>query len=369
MSLYTHPGGEVTLLPPPTGYQVDFDHPQRQFVQQMYWVSGVMNFIALLFVAQRVYTNLYIQKRCFASYWLVTHHSRRYLILRTVVNGSMGTHAYEMVLDKFLTYLHNFYPMPIIYPLCITAAKLSLLIFYIRLSPVQLYRFAVYFGIFFIAGSNIGLAFATAFPCKPLELAWNPLILGTCIDRPATYKATAILGLMVDIYIIILPIPTVINLQIPRRQKIGLIALFTVGLCTIATSILRLVVIIQQLSNADVSWGSGPTDFWLIIEAYLMVICATLPSLRKFLRHISPRLIGERSTNNNDKAKESSSNNLDIITFGRLKNNHTKFSREIYGLETMTAIEIGGQLRAGLHEECEQSSTGDNNSQKGILQT
>ena len=146
----------------------------------------------------------------------------------------MGTHAFEMVLDKFIDFEFNFYPMPIIYPLCIMFAKASLLSFYLRLDPSRTFRYAVYFGLLFVIGSSIGLTFATTFPCKPLKASWNPLIQGQCIDRAATYKATASFGLAADVYIIILPIPTVVGLSMPLRQKIGIVLVFAVGLLYVA---------------------------------------------------------------------------------------------------------------------------------------
>lgn len=141
----------------------------------------------------------------------------------------MGTLIYELELHRFLQYMVDFYPMPIIYPLCCMFAKLSLMIFYTRLSPVRIYQAAAWMGVFFIFGTNLGLALATAFPCQPLAAAWNPLLPASCINRPATYKATAITGLLADFWLILLPIPTVIRLQMPWRQKAGLVAMFGVG--------------------------------------------------------------------------------------------------------------------------------------------
>ncbi|KAH8667107.1 hypothetical protein BX600DRAFT_436472 [Xylariales sp. PMI_506] len=135
-----------------------------------------------------------------------------------------------MELSKFLEYMKDFYPMPIIYPLYLIFAKMSLMIFYTRLSPVRVYQIAAWFGVFIALGSNISLTFATTFPCRPLEVAWDPLLTGTCIDRSASYKATAILGLVLDVYLIVLPIPIVVGLQMHWQQKVGLIAMFAVGI-------------------------------------------------------------------------------------------------------------------------------------------
>lgn len=146
-----------------------------------------------------------------------------------VAEGTMGTHAYELELDRILDYSRDFYPMPIIYPLCCMFAKLSLVVFYGRLSNALAYRLATWAGAFFIFASMVGLAIATAAPCQPLERAWNPLVEGSCISRPAAYESTAIMGLLSDIYLIVLPVPIVVRLQIPWQQKIGLLLIFGIG--------------------------------------------------------------------------------------------------------------------------------------------
>lgn len=136
---------------------------------------------------------------------------------------------YELELGKFLEFMLDFYPMPIVYPLCMMFTKFSLLVFYLRISPGLYHRYACFFGMFFVFGAFFSLTFVTAFPCKPLALSWNPTLVGTCIDRPASYQATAILGLLTDLYIIILPIPTIIELQMPWQQKVGVVAIFGIG--------------------------------------------------------------------------------------------------------------------------------------------
>lgn len=63
VDLYTHPGGQVTLVPPPPGFTSDFDHPQRHYVLAIYRAAAVCNVVALVFMGIRCYTNFRIQKR------------------------------------------------------------------------------------------------------------------------------------------------------------------------------------------------------------------------------------------------------------------------------------------------------------------
>jgi hypothetical protein len=50
--------GTITLVPAPPGYVVDFEHPQRQLVTEVYTVVVVENILALMFLLQRLYTRV-----------------------------------------------------------------------------------------------------------------------------------------------------------------------------------------------------------------------------------------------------------------------------------------------------------------------
>lgn len=52
---------------------------------------------------------------------------------------------------------------------------------------------------------------------------------GTCINRPALYIVTAGLGILSDLVLLVLPMPMILRLQMPSRQKAGLVLLFTIG--------------------------------------------------------------------------------------------------------------------------------------------
>jgi hypothetical protein len=53
--------------------------------------------------------------------------------------------------------------------------------------------------------------------------------VGTCIDRPAVFKATAAFGIITDVLIFLIPIPMVVTLRLSRRKKICLLVMFAIG--------------------------------------------------------------------------------------------------------------------------------------------
>lgn len=57
--------GVETVMPPPPGWKVNFDHPTRDedVAREAFWITGFELFIATGFLAQRLYTKLFIVKK------------------------------------------------------------------------------------------------------------------------------------------------------------------------------------------------------------------------------------------------------------------------------------------------------------------
>ncbi|KAM0558282.1 hypothetical protein ACHAPJ_004976 [Fusarium lateritium] len=220
--------GVPVAIPPPEGYKVDFDNPQRNSVTEAYWLYGVGNFLTILFIFQRIYVKCWIQKNIRIEDG-------------DFIRGIMGTHAWEMPITKFALFARALYLLPILYNPVQCGAKLALLLVYRRLAPQKWFHVMVWFTGFVVVGSSIAITFVTIFPCKPVRAGWDITITDfKCIDRPAVYKATAVLGAITDAMVLAIPIPVVIPLQISKRQKIGLICFFCIGGVQVITDNLEL---------------------------------------------------------------------------------------------------------------------------------
>jgi hypothetical protein len=76
--------------------------------------------------------------------------------------------------------------------------------------------------------------FLVIFHCRPMTKGWTtkfyPEIEGSCLDLRAPYIAGAAINAASDLLIVILPQPLIWNLQLSSKRKIGLCAIFLVGL-------------------------------------------------------------------------------------------------------------------------------------------
>lgn len=124
----------------------------------------------------------------------------------------------------------KFFVASILYNPTTGAAKLSLLLFYRVLSPATWWICCCNIALLFVGGYTIAVACAMIFTCQPIAKSWDILILeGGCLDRPSLYISFATLQIFTDLVLCAMPIPMITGLQMPKRQKIGLIAMFVVA--------------------------------------------------------------------------------------------------------------------------------------------
>ncbi|KAI9710276.1 MAG: hypothetical protein M1820_002770 [Bogoriella megaspora] len=290
--------GVVTLLSPPEGYDVDFDHPKRNGDTTCYWLTGIGCTLALLFLGQRLYVKAIVRKSLsfddglLIIAWLFSIAIQA-LIVRAFAAQYIGVHAWEIPFTKFQEYyVYSVYIHTIVYAPPTALTKLVLLFFYIQLqNRTQWFQWATYATMFINVGASTGIFFSSIFACRPIAKGWDLTITdGKCIDRPAMYEATAAFGVIVDCLIISIPIPMVIHLRMSRSKKAGLILMFVLGSVTVITSFVRLVLLVTEINDVDSTWVAGPINYWVTIEANLLIICASLPTIRQFARTVAPKI-------------------------------------------------------------------------------
>ncbi|KAK8034767.1 hypothetical protein PG993_009762 [Apiospora rasikravindrae] len=246
--------GTEVLLPPPEGWVVNFTHPYRDESTKtnVFLAFGIEFPIATLFLAQRVYTSLFVMRKFLVddcTSWRVTR---------------VGT----------------------------VLAKLVLCIFYYRLSPARWYRYGILFTGFLCLAWFGSVWLAVMFACRPVAAAWDlRLYTGdNCISRPPWYLLQAIAGGVTDFLLMLHPIPTVLGLQMSVKRKAALLAWFGIGTITLAAAIMRLRSLLSMVTNPDTPWTMADAMLWLVVESNLIVLCGCLPTLRVFVLHIASKL-------------------------------------------------------------------------------
>ncbi|KAH6900564.1 ATP synthase F0 [Thelonectria olida] len=165
------------------------------------------------------------------------------------------------------------------YQLGISFFKIALLISYLQLlqgTDHRTYRIVVWVSIVLIFLAHLGCTLSLIFACKPVHKSWNPKMDGTCLAPGPSFTGYAIITIVSDIVVALLPVPVLLKLEIRLKKKIGLIGIFALGLFTTLCSILRYLQI-DRISTGD--GNSTMLVLWGTIEFNVGNMVSSLPYL------------------------------------------------------------------------------------------
>lgn len=171
--------------------------------------------------------------------------------------------------------------------------KLSVLFFFRRFFHVHK-RFRV-FSLFMIVVIVLwGLAFflAEAFQCGvsiPSPL-WTPgASRSDCVNANDLNLVFAVTDAVTDVIVLAMPYPYLRKLQMGKRERAGLIAIFALGTLAVAASFIRLGFIAKAFTENYAGGGNNkssgtPPALWSTVEGAIGVIAACLPPLGPLIR-------------------------------------------------------------------------------------
>lgn len=114
----------------------------------------------------------------------------------------------------------------------ISLTKLSVLSLYITITKNQLFRAAVFFLMGLTISFSVTYVLAQLLDCTPVQAQWDLKALKTahCIDAEVSpMLILSIINILVDVAVVVLPIPVILPLQIPKKDKASCLLLFAAG--------------------------------------------------------------------------------------------------------------------------------------------
>lgn len=281
----------VGAMPPPPGVTPNFDNPES-IAHRVIIASVLGPVIAIPFCLLRLYTKQWILRQVgWDDYSIViaTILALGFSILTgyQTTNG-LGYHIWDVPADKFYNLMKiGDIAGPIFYNLSTLFTKISLCLFYLRLSPFRSFRTAVYIVMVVSIIYSVLAAFGFAWVCQPIEKYWDfSITTGTCINLNAYFLATACINAATDLALLVLPIFIIKDLHLPRRRKISVTLLLMTGSFVCVVSLIRVQTVVKGMNSipTDGTWGMVANFIWLLIEMWLGILCTCLLSLHNFIR-------------------------------------------------------------------------------------
>jgi fucose permease len=200
--------------------------------------------------------------------------------------------------------------------------KTSILIFFLSLSKDELlFRRLNYLTLIVVNVAGAALTFLNIFQCRPPRAAFAYPVPDnvSCTDIVTLYLSSAPVNIITDLAILLLPMPLLTGMRLPKKQKRILVATFSAGAFVAVVDVVRLAYLQdaafvrlsaqsgengernkQQRGN-DFSWNAASSFMWSGVEVNLGLICACVPSLKPlFLRFLPSFIKDENDTSLRD---------------------------------------------------------------------
>jgi hypothetical protein len=138
--------------------------------------------------------------------------------------------------SRQLTNKQPFWVSVPMYSIALFLTKVSILLLYLRLFPHERFVKSCWITIAVMGAFLFWTIFGFMFMCTPVNYFWNRSIEGHCFNPKWVYFTNAPFNIVTDFVLFGLPLPILKELQLPRRQKTGLIILFGIGLVYVSAS-------------------------------------------------------------------------------------------------------------------------------------
>ncbi|KAI9799628.1 MAG: hypothetical protein M1833_003943 [Piccolia ochrophora] len=196
--------------------------------------------------------------------------------------GKEGRHFSELSPQEMTTWFKLFLAIQVSYASTIAAVKISILLFLKRIFITPSFRIATNIVGAIVVAWWIAMEVTNFASCRPLEVYWNRMLPGKCIDELAFFHANAISNVITDFVILVLPLPEVWKLQIPLGKKIALSAIFMLGSFVCITSVVRATTL-RYIDPMDITFTSYSAFLWSLVECACAIIGGALPALQGLL--------------------------------------------------------------------------------------
>lgn len=129
--------------------------------------------------------------------------------------------------------LQYYYLGEIFYFASLTATKISILAFFLRVFPQQQFRKIIYGVIGICVAYGLSFVLATTFQCNPVPYSWKQLdstYQGSCNNIHLQGWMSAICNIIIDLIILILPLKELYALQTSLKKKLMVMVMFSLGI-------------------------------------------------------------------------------------------------------------------------------------------
>ncbi|PMD42804.1 hypothetical protein L207DRAFT_425298 [Hyaloscypha variabilis F] len=199
------------------------------------------------------------------------------------------------------------------------------------------------FAMVFMSADCLIFAVICVFQCRPISAYWTlSFVPQHCISERIHLVIQGSFNIASDFCVVLIPIPIVLKLNLPLRQRIIVALLFGAGFVVCFAGIVRTYYLYRITDdNRDVTWDAYPVWLGSAVELYLGIVCCSAPPTKPFFACYVPKLLFTASHGSQNLTYTSSQNK----TFNPI-HSYSSREREVNaGMEFESLPERGDSMK------------------------
>ncbi|KAI8933501.1 hypothetical protein NX059_009238 [Plenodomus lindquistii] len=210
-----------------------------------------------------------------------------------LVNNGLGRDIWTLKDYQITNVLYYYFLGEIFYVTALGISKLSILFFYLRVFPAKDFRMKIHAVMGVCVAYTVAFFFATTLQCIPVSMAWNQwdgLHKGRCNDIHLQGWIAAGINIVLDAWVMILPLNNLAKLNMKLKQKLMVMSMFSVGIIVVFTSCMRLYSLVHFANSKNITWDYVEAGYWSLLEIDVSIICGCMPALRLLVSIMAPKM-------------------------------------------------------------------------------
>ncbi|WKT53965.1 hypothetical protein QSH57_004549 [Fusarium oxysporum f. sp. vasinfectum] len=271
--------------PPPLGVEPNLKHPQDVLKTCNYVTQALTIAFVSAFVATRFYAKTRVMGGGTTRDDMATYTSYVLMLgycITACVAGTYGggLNQWEVRKEHAPIFFRSGYAATLFYAPMALTVKLALLFIIIRVfgSVHKKTMIGIYIFIGMLVAYYVSGFFIKVFICWPISAYWKGET-DKCLDQSAIITADAIISVISDLVILLLPTPLTWSLKLSTRKRLRVIGILCAGGVATAFSIYRLAMILHEGKSVNQTIVFTKVILSGNAEAGIGLICACLPSI------------------------------------------------------------------------------------------
>lgn len=152
--------------------------------------------------------------------------------MQMAVGSGYGVRKADLAKADLHRALRYFFFAQTPYKVTVGLNKLAAVALYLRIFPSARFRLWSLGAAGLVVAWSVASVGATVFQCVPIQAAWDRSAAegATCIDSASFWVAYAVMNVLTDVLVLVLPIPPLVKLQMGWRSKVMLLIAFGFGI-------------------------------------------------------------------------------------------------------------------------------------------